>query len=425
MRSLISLAFVAALFGCTKRSEKYCLDPLNSNDPRCLTDSGPEETCDADHPCSDGICLDGLCVQCTADDVSRCTGDTPICNTTSHDCVGCDSHDDCPMSDACLPTGSCANASDIAYVEAGGTGNCDQEMPCGLLTTALATTKATIKMKGAIIESDTVTIDSNARVILADPATSLDTSKNSVPVLQVSGTSNVEIYDLLITGSSGSNAPGLRVVNGANVTLVRAKLSVNDGGFGAIVDTAGMFKAIQSEISGNKYGGMRIINTQFEIVNTAIINNGGLSGLIGGLNLLDLPSTGTFKIEFSTIARNQGSSGAPNGINCSTVNPPAKTFTNNIIWDNTGTGSPGGEQVGGANCTASFSTIGPQPFTGGPGNIADDPKFANLASGDYHLMMVSPARDTADPAATLGVDFEGDARPEGAARDMGADEFTP
>jgi hypothetical protein len=36
----------------------------------------------------------------------------------------------------------------------------------------------------------------------------------------------------------------------------------------------------------------------------------------------------------------------------------------------------------------------------------------------------SPAKNTADPAATLNIDFDGDTRPQDGRSDMGADEFT-
>ncbi|MEP6866455.1 MAG: choice-of-anchor Q domain-containing protein [Deltaproteobacteria bacterium] len=45
-----------------------------------------------------------------------------------------------------------------------------------------------------------------------------------------------------------------------------------------------------------------------------------------------------------------------------------------------------------------------------------------VAADDDHITFQSGARDKADPAATLDFDFDGDHRPHGAARDIGADE---
>lgn len=43
----------------------------------------------------------------------------------------------------------------------------------------------------------------------------------------------------------------------------------------------------------------------------------------------------------------------------------------------------------------------------------------------HHLKTASPVKDLADPSATLPVDIDGDTRPQGPRRDMGADEITP
>ncbi len=64
------------------------------------------------------------------------------------------------------------------------------------------------------------------------------------------------------------------------------------------------------------------------------------------------------------------------------------------------------------------------------GNISDDPLFVDSGSGDYHLQNGSPCIDAGvDPvpdyigAGYTDFDFDGDARPYGAAWDIGADEW--
>ena len=54
---------------------------------------------------------------------------------------------------------------------------------------------------------------------------------------------------------------------------------------------------------------------------------------------------------------------------------------------------------------------------------ANDP-FVNPAANDYHLSASSPAIDKAVPTATAEtLDIDGQARPHGAASDLGADEL--
>jgi Abnormal spindle-like microcephaly-assoc'd, ASPM-SPD-2-Hydin len=48
--------------------------------------------------------------------------------------------------------------------------------------------------------------------------------------------------------------------------------------------------------------------------------------------------------------------------------------------------------------------------------------FVNAAGGDYHLSATSPAIDRGQTQSTVTTDFEGQARPQGAASDVGADE---
>ena len=75
-------------------------------------------------------------------------------------------------------------------------------------------------------------------------------------------------------------------------------------------------------------------------------------------------------------------------------------------------------------CSASYSDVGPDASPG-VSNINMDPLFVNLLQNDFHLMNTSPAKDLADPLATLANDIDGDTRPQGVERDMGADEVKP
>ena len=67
-----------------------------------------------------------------------------------------------------------------------------------------------------------------------------------------------------------------------------------------------------------------------------------------------------------------------------------------------------------------------QSFTE-PGNGTNALKFVNPSQANYHLTAESPAtvRDVAGVTNCSGVDIDGDARPQGTACDVGADEYKP
>ena len=96
------------------------------------------------------------------------------------------------------------------------------------------------------------------------------------------------------------------------------------------------------------------------------------------------------------------------------------TFSNNIVYGNIVAG--GGTQVGGTHCLWSYSDIGPgSSMIPGPGNVNVDPMFT--PNGSFHLQAGSQVIDRADPGATVDIDFDGDSRPQGMRRDIGADEY--
>jgi hypothetical protein len=71
------------------------------------------------------------------------------------------------------------------------------------------------------------------------------------------------------------------------------------------------------------------------------------------------------------------------------------------------------------NATFANNEVGTGTFSNLGGFIAGDPNFVNLALGDLHLQPYSACVD-AGIAVVLTVDFDGNARPQGAGYDMGA-----
>lgn len=358
------------------------------------------------------------CVQCVApSDVSACTNTTPTCGA-DHACHACSKHDDCPASSACLPDGSCALATQVAYVDpvAGSGSQCTQATPCKKVSDALNTTRPYVKLTGTVDEA--VTINNQNVTILASPGAKL-TRTNPGVILKVDGTSVVEIVDLAVSDGLGGTGIGISMPpgNAAALTLLRTTVTNNTGG--GISASGGRLTLSQSTVSLNTAGGIAISGAQFDITNTFIVKNGGVASSFGGVKL-DSIGAGTRRLDFNTIADNQGMDGLALGVFCVPGSQPM-VFSNNIVYENQIGGTR--TQVSGPNCSWTYSDIG--DTVSGVGNLNADPMFVNPNLGNFHIKATSPARDAADPAATLAVDFEGEARPQGPHSDMGADEFKP
>jgi len=418
------IVIVASMWTACHKDNDYCPGALHNDcsliDAATIPDQGPTG-CSSNTQCTAPTAVCDIptttCVQCTSSEASACSGTSPYCGS-GDTCRACEVHSEC-LSDVCLPDGSCGTDTNVAYVDQAGTDNamCTEAMRCTKIASALVTGRPYVKVTGTITEP--VSLTNKNITFLADPGAKLTESTNGI-VLEVKGTSQVQVRDLTISdglaaGIGVSMPPG----NTATLTLRQVKLTNNSGG--GIVASGGTLNVTRSTISGNAGGGFSLSSTQFTITNNFIAGNGGPSptNTIGGINLA-IVSASPHQLEFNTITANAGGMSVNSGVNCGTVTVPVN-LANNIIYGNLVSGS--GKQLGGSvSCTASYSDIGPD-ITAGTGNINADPLFVNAGQSNYHLQAASPAKDSADPAATLNVDFDGDTRPQGPARDMGADEY--
>jgi Right handed beta helix region len=383
------------------------------------------------------------CVQCTIAD-NPCAAATPAC--VANQCQKCTQHSQCAAtSNVCLPEGMCAISDQVAYVQAGGTGAspCAKGAPCGTLDDGVRANKPTVKVAaGTVTDNKTTTIDGKAVTILADPGAKLSRAMQGVILEVRNDNADVRIYDLEITGGTGASNAAISIPNGGTpklsltrvtvagnqgigisasagtLTVSQSTISGNTGG--GISVSAGTLTVSQSTISGNTGGGISVAGAQFDITNSFIVGNGGTGTGFGGV-LFNQTDNGIRRFEFNTVSNNASAPATSTGVVCALITQ-AVTFSNNIIYDNQiGNGRT---QVGGMNCFWTYSDIGPDTGTvPGTNNINLGPMFVNAAQNEFHLMPTSPARDAANPAATINVDFDGDARPQATRSDMGADEI--
>lgn len=208
--------------------------------------------------------------------------------------------------------------------------------------------------------------------------------------------------------------------------------SLVTGGGGGIYINNNTVSLRRCEISGNSAsgsgGGMYQTGTpNVSLENCLLVDNEANRG--GGAYIND-DETATLIVN-TTVADNRalGGEGGAYHLNCAEI-----IARNSIFWNNSATGV--GQTVYKGGCAAadsimtdSIATSGAAWIYGGTwitsGNIdpALDPMF--IGSGDYHLQGNSPAIDAANATHAPAEDIDGDPRPQGAADDIGADEYVP
>lgn len=364
-----------------------------------------------------GVCevSSGYCEQCVpGGDTSACAGNAEICGDDRM-CHGCIVDADCPASNVCLPSGTCANANDVLYVAPHGTGTCDLGSPCNLpmAITLLTPARSTIKLttnQGATYDADPkLVFDKNQQVTVLGIGATFTPTTDGTGIAVTMG--DVTIDGLTITGADGMMGDGVSCTN-ATMTLRRVTSTQNaDHG----VKTMSCMATIErSRFSKNPKGGMQLSGGTLEVRNNIIDGNGSTALKNGNVEI----GMAAGRFVFNTVADNLSENGGgarTSGVKCDKSG--AFLVAHNIIVDN-----------GGANAATSGDCNVIDNFVG------NDSAAVHFGP-EYHLTSETPVtnpiiRDDPNADADCKVngqyidDFDGQPRPYQLC-DRGADEYRP
>ncbi len=374
--------------------------------------------------------VDAPAVACS--DTSPCPAATPVCD--QNQCRGCIADAECTNGICSESQGTCIDASAVLYVAPNGAdgGACTQAAPCATISGALAqvdTTRRSIRVADGNYNDAFLIANMGAILISGETASWSNTTINFMP-MGFGGTALDHVVEnqgsmLTIEGLTLRNSPqeGTRVSNAGLLSLFRVRVNNTAGGVDcnsstAIVDQClvvgnnrnqgigisggGMGSTItvrRTGINGNSGIGIQLMHASYSITNAFVTRNGGT-----GLAIMDPGATAV--IDYLTVAQNSG------GASCSV----ALTIADSIFSEN---GAP--PQVD-PTCTATY-TLFDDTAAPGTGNLTGEPAFVNPGMGDFHITSTSAARNAADPGSGEPIDYDGEVRPQGGGRDVGADEI--
>lgn len=400
-----NLAILTLLLGCRQLDPAFCAN--HPDDADCAPRTGIDA---------------GMC-----DDNEQCAYTTPVCDIHRSMCVSCTADAEC-ASQTCLPDGACAVPLDVLYVAPDGsdTATCMPGDHCSLIR-ALALidgTKSTIRLDPARYSlAGTLTLPDDLHLVGRGAVIDRSAASSGGGVLDLAAGTSISLDYVTVQGGDGSAGFGIRCVNaglalrevairgnagpgvvGSECALAISHAEISGNGGIGVSATDGTLALARSRVMGNRGGGVAVTRASYDLENDIIAGNGDAASLFGGVLITQINAAADHAFAFNTVARNLAAQGMAAGVLCGVVAAPL-TFSSSIVVDNAGL------QVDGGNCAWAYS------------DLSTDPLFVDPLHDNFHLQIASPARDAADPAATLAVDIDGDARPQGPARDMGADEI--
>lgn len=362
---------------CTDPAKPICDTTLNGGTCRPCAGSADDAQC-AVHAAG-SICLvdgtnAGKCGACRpangmATTNNNCSSTMPVC-ATNGTCRICRAKSECP-SGVCKTDGSCAAATDVAYVDNRGsvtTCKINHPSPVGTMADPLCDIQDAVagsKQFSVVKGEGTMTVPApygalsitNRNIMIvgpgktASPAVTISPTLTTSDAVLVSGTSVVQLTGVEITGAVGTHN-GVSAGSGTTVTIKDANIHGNGG---AGISATDCTLTVDASYIGPNNGGGGISlsgSTSYSVTNSIVAGNGTTAR---GVTINDT-ATGTFA--FNTVASNSVSPASPGGVSCGLG--AAKLIQSSVVVGNT---SSGGTQFAG-NCMLQNVVTGPDGFMG-------------------------------------------------------------
>jgi hypothetical protein len=197
---------------------------------------------------------------------------------------------------------------------------------------------------------------------------------------------------------------------------------------------------ISSNTTGGAGGGLSLVDSSIVTMTNSNIVDNTAGGSGGGLFLGNYNSSNELTMNNCTVSNNKltdTTNGKGGGMN--NFRPSNVSINNSIFWGNKAAGIFSAHEVYAGEMGESTFSFTNSVIMNNQNNITTtggsiefdsscieaDPLFVDSDNSDYHLKPISPVIDQGTATDAPADDIDGDARPQGAGYDMGADEYVP